>query len=195
MSEQQRFFKAHCRVCGGRIEVPATAEGMTVECPHCHQQTELRPTEQTGRSLMRLVIFAVVGVGLAAGVLLGLKLRRATPAAITPTTNAAPEARGEPPPTRPKSAHDLKLVREPVVEKAKGSRLTYVMGLVTNDSDHARYGVNIELDLFDQSGAKLAAQATDYIQQLGPRMAWPFRALVLDGKATSAKVARIKEEE
>jgi hypothetical protein len=51
------------------------------------------------------------------------------------------------------------------------------------------------LDLFDQNGNKLAAQASDYVQQLEPRKTWPFRALVLDGKAVSAKVAKITEEE
>src|SRR5687767_2169726 len=184
MTEQQeRFFKAHCSVCGGRIEVPATAEGMTIECPHCHQQTQLCPAEQTTRSLIKLVAFAVIGVALAAGVLLALKSQRSIPA-VTVATNAAPEVKSEPPAPRPKSADDLKLFREPVVEKAKGSRLTYAMGVVTNDSDHARYGVKIELDLFDQSGNKLSAQASDYVQQLEPRKAWPFRALVLDSKAT-----------
>jgi len=194
MSEQQRFFKANCRVCGGRIEVPATAEGMTIECPHCHQQTELRPAEQASRSIAQLLVFAAVGLALALWVLFLIKPRPpAHPLATVTNAAPAPEVKTEPP--RPKSPDDLKLTTGPAVEKAKGSRLTYATGIVTNDSDHARYGVKIELDVFDQSGTKLSAQATDYIQQLEPRKAWPFRALVLDAKATSAKLARIKEEE
>lgn len=168
---------------------------MTIECPHCHQQTELRPAEQTGRGIAKLVIFAAVGMALAAWILFLLKSQREAPAATTlpAATNVSPAAKVEPP--RPKSPDDLKVTAGPTVEKAKGSRLSYAMGTLTNASDHARYGVKIELDLFDQNGNKLAAQASDYVQQLEPRKTWPFRALVLDGKAVSAKVAKITEEE
>lgn len=35
------FIKCPCRHCGGRIEFPTQAIGMTVDCPHCGQKTLL----------------------------------------------------------------------------------------------------------------------------------------------------------
>lgn len=193
MTDQQ-FFKGACQTCGGAIEFPATADGMTVECPHCHQQTELRRVEKPTRNVTRLLVFAVAGLALAFGILFFLKSPGGGPVRSLPVvlSNAIP-AIAEP--ARPKSPEDLKVTGAVSVEKAKGSRLAYVMGTLKNDSDHQRYGVRIELDLFDQNGNKLPAQANDYLQSLEPRKEWKFRALVLDAKAVSAKVAAIKEED
>src|SRR5687767_3599059 len=191
----QHFFKGACQACGGAIEFPATADGMTVECPHCHQQTELRRAQATGRGIKNLVIFGGVGIVLTAGVLLFLSSRTTPKVSIPP---AAPSNSVAPAITelaRPKSPEDLKISGTVSVEKAKGSRLAYVMGTLKNDSDHQRYGVRIELELFDQNGNKLPALANDYLQNLEPRKEWKFRALVLDAKAVSAKVAAIKEED
>jgi hypothetical protein len=195
--DHQEFHKAACAFCGGKIEFPAGAEGMTVECPHCHQQTELRSVKQTSRNVFGLVIFTIVGITATVGLLIFLKMEKRgntlNPAStVAPKSNAAPvvaQAR------RPKSLQDLKLQGNVSVEKAKGgSRLTYAMGTLKNDSDHQRYGVKVELELFDQAGSKLPTQANDYLQTLEPHKDWNFRALVLDPKALTAKVASITEE-
>ena len=171
---------------------------MTVECPHCHQQTELRPTNGATQNLSRLLISVLVGVALAIGVVMLLKSRKHPlpeihQAAVAPPPSNAPAVAPEPP--RPKALADLNLDGNVTVAKAKGgSRLTYAMGTLKNDSDHQRYGVKVEVDLFDQSGNKLATQANDYIQTLEPRKSWNFRALILDAKAVTAKVASITEE-
>jgi hypothetical protein len=190
----QTFQKSACTLCGGEIEFPANAGGMTVECPHCHQQTELRATGTAVPNVTRLVIFAVVGVAIAIGILFLLKSpmdaqRANLPVVASNSVPALVEA------ARAKAADDLKLVGTVSVEKAKGSRLSYAMGTITNDSNHQRYGVRVELDLFDQAGNKLTAQANDYRQTLEPGKDWKFRALVLDAKAVTAKLAAIKEEE
>ena len=195
--DNQEFHKATCTSCGGKIEFPASAGGMTVECPHCHQQTELRQTKRASRGISRLLIFSVLGVGLAVGVVAILKSKRPQPAenpppTIATTSNAAPAVAE---PARPKAVSDLKLEGKVTVEKAKGgSRLTYAMGTLKNDSDHQRYGVKVQLDLFDQSGNKLPTQANDYVQTLEPRKSWSFRALIVDTKVVTAKVASITEE-
>jgi len=54
--------------------------------------------------------------------------------------------------------------------------------------------VNLELELTDARGNK-AGTAKDYRTVIEPRQEWRFRALVLDSKAVSAKVAAIREEE
>jgi hypothetical protein len=93
----------------------------------------------------------------------------------------------------PKSADDLK-VGDITLEKAKGSSVVYAVGVLRNESDHQRFGVNIEVELADAKGAK-AGVAKDYRSVVEPRQEWRFRALVLDTKAVSAKLSRIREEE
>jgi len=105
------------------------------------------------------------------------------------TTNAGTEGIAK----AKKSASDLK-VSEVQLEKTKGSSLVYAVGTVKNESDYQRFGVRIELDLFNQNGAKLGT-SKDYIAILEPRREWQFRALIPDPKAVSAKVATLKEEE
>jgi hypothetical protein len=92
-----------------------------------------------------------------------------------------------------KSPDDLK-VGVITLEKAKGSSLVYAVGILRNESGHQRFGVNIELELADAKGNK-AGVAKDYRSVIEPRQEWRFRALVLDSKAVSAKLARIREEE
>src|SRR5947208_123705 len=36
-----KHLKGHCQSCGGHIEFPAEAAGMSVDCPHCGKVTEL----------------------------------------------------------------------------------------------------------------------------------------------------------
>ena len=170
---------------------------MTVECPHCHQQTELRPVKQASRNISRLLIFTVLGIGVTVAALVFLKMEKGPKPMISPSvspqSNAAPPVAPEP--QRPKSLQDLKLQGNVSLEQAKAvSRLAYAMGTLKNDSDHQRYGVKVDLDLFDQAGNKLPTQANDYVQTLEPHKNWSFRALVLDAKAVTAKVAAITEE-
>jgi DNA-directed RNA polymerase subunit RPC12/RpoP len=41
MSENEAFLKCVCAKCGNRLSFPARARGMTINCPHCSQQTVL----------------------------------------------------------------------------------------------------------------------------------------------------------
>jgi hypothetical protein len=190
----QDFQKAACTSCGGKIEFPATAQGMTVECPHCHAQTALQPIQTAGRNISRLLIFAVVGIACAIGILMLLKPKQpnnTAPQSVSHTNAAA--APTETPP-RPKAADDLKVTGPVSVDKAQGSRLSYAIGILKNDSEHQRFGVKVELALFDSAGKKLPTTANDYVQTLAPKEERKFRALVLEPKAVSAKVLSIKED-
>jgi hypothetical protein len=108
-------------------------------------------------------------------------------------TAASAPTNGVATPAAAKSIDDLK-VGPITLEKAKGSSLVYAVGVLRNDSSHQRFGVNLELELTDARGNK-AGSAKDYRAVLEPRQEWRFRALVLDSKAVSGKVAAIREEE
>jgi hypothetical protein len=190
----QDFQKAACTSCGGKIEFPASAQGMKVECPHCHAQTELHPTPKAGRNIWRLLMFGLVGIVLAIGALMFLKPRQTETIPKTSASSATNAVVAPVEAARPKSPEDLKLMGTVSVEKAKDSRLSYAMGTLKNDSDHQRYGVKVEIEVFDSSGNKLSTTANDYLQTLEPRKEWKFRALVLNPKAVTAKVVSIKEE-
>jgi hypothetical protein len=154
------------------------------------------------------VWMALVGIAVAAGVAGFFAFRKkpmASHAADNATSTAvpsiAPETSSLPPsPTNvpaaakaAKSVDDLKV--GPIkLEKAKGSSLVYAVGAMRNASDLQRFGVTVELELTDAGGRKVGT-AKDYRNVLEPRQEWRFRALVLDSKAVSASVARIREEE
>jgi hypothetical protein len=50
------------------------------------------------------------------------------------------------------------------------------------------------VDLFDVSGKKVGT-AKDYHPTMEPTSQWRFKALVVDSKATSAKLASIKDDQ
>jgi hypothetical protein len=150
---------------------------------------------------------AVAVLGLAAGALLFLKHTPATPpAADEPTPPKPPPAKATagdnntPPPApaaaavrRPKSIDDFKfgVVH---LDKTKGSSLVYAVGVVTNDSDYQRFGVRVKVDLLNAKEDNVGS-AQDYKDIIEPHKNWQFRALVIGGKAASAKVNGVTEEQ
>jgi hypothetical protein len=131
------------------------------------------------------------------------------PIALSPTnvTPSAPDALTQAPvesnPPTPvattvkpaKSTNDFK-IRDLAVERPKGTRgskLTYVIGVVENLSDIQRFGVKIELDLLDQRGVKIDS-TSDYCDVLGSHQTLPFRAQAHDPRAFQARVASIRED-
>src|SRR5262249_29171773 len=92
----------------------------------------------------------------------------------------------------PKGPADLK-GGAVTIDKAKESRLVHALGTIQNDSDYQRFGVKVELDLFDTTGAKVGT-ATDYTSVIEPRQSWHFRALVVEPSVSSAKIRAIKEQ-
>ena len=125
--------------------------------------------------------------------------KQAAPSTQTSTTPSAPPAPAMTPPVLPKGPKligDLKVTQVALDQPkgAKGSRLVYVTGMLKNDSDHQRFGVRVELDLFDAATNKVGT-ATDYRQMLEPRATWQFRALATDRRTVNARLAGVKEDE
>ena len=109
------------------------------------------------------------------------------PTNLPPATNSPAAA------AKSKEPADLK-AGEIQLEKAGGSSLIYAVGQLDNNSDYQRFGVKIQLDVFNKAGKKLGT-AQDYIQVLEPRKSWHFRALLTDSKAATARVASITEDQ
>ena len=80
------------------------------------------------------------------------------------------------------------------IEKAAGSSITYATGALKNETDRQRFGVNVELEVFDRAGTKLGT-AKDAAQIIEPRAEWKFRALIVPKNAASARVVGVKEQE
>ena len=68
------------------------------------------------------------------------------------------------------------------------------MGTVTNPTEKQRFGVKIELELFDSADKKVGT-AKDYQAVMEPKGEWRFKALVVESKAASAKLGSIKEDQ
>jgi hypothetical protein len=201
-----KFLKGECQHCAGHLEFPAEMAGLPADCPHCGQQTELllaapaeEPTIPRRRVVWALIGLVILGLGLA-GALVALKRAERWAArqkhqvqespATTTASNAPIEASG---PTDPQAQNGF-VASAAELEKAPGTSLVYAVGTLKNTSDHKRFGVKVELDLFDASEQKVGT-ATDYQQVLETNATWRFKALVVDSKATTAKVATIKEEQ
>ena len=79
------------------------------------------------------------------------------------------------------------------LEKAADGNLVYAVGKLRNASDHQRFGVKVELDVFNAANEKIGA-ATDYAPSIDPGKEWKFKALIVDRAARTAKLTAIKED-
>lgn len=209
------YLKGPCQHCGGSIEFPSHGMGLAIDCPHCAQKTVLAaPTAATPPPLPAMApassgkkkspllwiasgvsVLAVVGVG-------GMLLSRPKPSAPAPDqATAKPAAPAAAAPVAepvaaatpaPKSLDDLKLGAI-TLEKARSGSLVYAVGVLKNDSDQQRFGVKVEIELTDAKGQR-AGKTTDYTQVIEPRKEWRFRALVLEARAVSARLASVSED-
>jgi hypothetical protein len=195
-----KFLKGPCEHCGGRIEYPAESVGLSAPCPHCGKETTLmlaRPHVDSGVP-RKAIVYTVIGIvilalGLVAAIValnraerMAERTRRpAADASVAPTAPSTPEAL---------AASEGFQVSPVTLEKASGSSLVYAVGTVRNNSGKTRFGVTVELALFNEAGKKVGT-ASDYLQMIEADKEWRFRALVLEGTAVSARLAAIKEDE
>ena len=218
MPQPTKYLKGECQHCHGHIEFPAEAAGMTTDCPHCSKPTELllaappqEPLLPRRTVIWTLIAVLILGFGVGA-VFLSLHLMEkkmaekkakasAAAAASTPATTTIPPQTPAAAPTNP----PLIQLEDPIAkagfrvsnikfEKTPGSSLTYAVGTLTNNTNRQRFGVKVELDLLDATGQKIGT-ATDYQQVLEPLGKWQFKALCVDSKAKSAKLAAVKEDQ
>lgn len=206
---ETKFLKCPCDHCGGHIEFPADGIGATIPCPHCARPTELaleipaHLIQRPGRGRKWFIAGAVILVAGAVAIIAILataqrlmkktrekseEFRRSAHPALR--TNAAARP-ARPAPVQSMSNFSLSPV---TIEKAAGSSLAYATGTLKNDTDRQRFGVSVELEVFDRAGTKLGA-AKDAAQIIEPRGEWKFRALLVQKDAASARVATVKEQE
>ena len=192
-----KYLKGECQHCGGHLEFSAEAAGTTADCPHCGQPTELflaAPEQESAVPLKTIVwtaITVIIMVGALVGVLIALKraqhlaaAHRIAPAAATPQQVAAPVVDAIVP-----AGFQVSAV---MLEKTQGNSLVYAVGSIRNETDRRRLGVQVELELLDAAG-KPVGTAKGYQSTLEPKAEWKFKALVVESKAVTARIASIKE--
>ena len=208
MSEPE-YLKCECANCGGHLEYPPEAAGLSLPCPHCRLETLLgapapvveevessAPSPASlaanetgeGRGKTGWIVGVVIGLALLGSGGYWFHQHRARQ-----VDRATPKPANGRPALKPKSLEDLKAT-DIRIERTGGSGLVYAVGDIRNDSDHQRFGIKLELELVDSQGAKVGT-ATDYAQLIEPRGVWHFRGLVLPAKAVRARLGRIQEEE
>lgn len=217
---QQLFLKCSCNQCGGHIEFPPEGVGQSISCPHCGEQTELvqngdRIETSPAKRKKPVLIIALASTALlaamAVGILMATKQSQTTtvPRVVAPPTKIeANESSPKPLPNkrRKKSAKIAKetsvssisevdwngLKSGDVTVENSGGRLIYAIGTIRNDSERQRFGVTVDLNLFDAQGKKIGS-ATDYTQVIEPKKEWNFKALITDPKTVRAEITGVKE--
>jgi hypothetical protein len=200
-----KYLKGECSHCGGHIEFPADAAGMSTDCPHCGKPTELLlatapevpsiSSKTIVWTIVAVLILALGGIGLWAAFNMAQKrlAARTPPRPVAPVfpTNAAPPEPEDPATKAGFRASPITLEKE----KTPGSSLVYAVGTITNPSAKRRFGIRVELDLFNAADRKIGT-AKDYQQVIEPNGEWHFRAMVVASKDTaSARLASIKEDQ
>lgn len=188
-------IRGECQHCGGQFDFPADQAGLTGNCPHCGQPTEFllaTPPDVASPARTKAIVFIVIAVVIGVGGLIGtqLAIKRAK-RMVGQGEPPAPVVAQPPKPTGPFAAQNFQ-VSPVTLENAPGSKLVYARGAITNTVKQQRFGVKVDLDLFDTNGVRIGG-ASDYTGVIEPEAEWKFRAMVVDAKATSAKVAAIKE--
>ena len=192
-----KSLSGECRHCGGRFEFPAEAAGLTGDCPHCGKPTECflaTPPEEKSPAQTRAGIYAVVAVVILVGGLIGawVALKRAQrmygqKQAVQVSTTSQPPAQPDDP-----FARENFRVSAVTLETTPGTKLVHAQGSLINTTNRQRFGVRVELKLFDAAG-QWVADTSDYKDVIEPNAEWRFSAPVVERKAAAAKVEAIRE--
>jgi hypothetical protein len=94
---------------------------------------------------------------------------------------------------RPTLSLDGFSVSEVKIENAAGSTLIYAVGRIKNETDKARFGVTVELGLFDAENRRLGG-ARDYKDTIEALGEWTFRALLTQKSVASARISAVREQ-
>ena len=188
-------IRGECQHCSGQFDFPAEQAGLTGDCPHCGQPTELllaTPPEVASPVKAKAIGFTIVAIVILVGGLVGAQfaIKRAQ-RMVGRDVAPVPTAAQPPKPADPFAAQNFRTTPVTLVAQP-GSKLVYAQGALVNTGNQQRFGVKVEIDLFDASGNRLAG-ASDYIGVIEPNAEWRFRALVVETKAASAMIVAIKE--
>jgi len=199
-----KYLKGECSHCGGHLEFPAEAAGMTADCPHCGKQTELllaAPKDEGGIP-GRIIVWTVVAVlvlggGLGAAMYALKRAQRwaesrkqvAMPVQSSNTTPVSPT----PEPAVPDPIREAGF-RVSEIKLEKENSVVHAVGTVQNVTTNIRYGVKIELDILDADGKKIGTTSDLNRETIDPNGKWTFHALVLGKKAAGAKATGVSEQ-
>ena len=201
-----KYLKGECQHCGGHLEFPAEMVGIASPCPHCGQQTDLLlvlPPEEPPvmrRALLwtlGAVLILVVGLGASLVALKRAENYAAKRKAKLESTKLqiadtnVPNAEAQAAAQLNQSGFKVSPIS---LEKTPGSSLVYAVATVKNTTDRQRFGVRIEFELLDDLGNKVGT-AKDYQQVMEAGVEWHCKALVVESKAASARLAGIKEDQ
>lgn len=190
-------LKGVCQHCGEAIEFRAETVGMTADCPHCGQPTELClavPPEAESPAQTKAIIYTIIAVVILVGGLIGtvMALNRAERlSARQKASQAQTIATASVPSANPFAQFGFE-VSPVTLETNQSGSIVHAVGKVHNLTSRQHFGVRVELELLDRTGTKIG-DAKDYQSILEPNAAWQFRALVVDKKAVAARVVVIKE--
>jgi hypothetical protein len=197
--ETDSYLKCACQKCGGHIEFPLSGFGASIVCPHCGGSTllsSLPPGPPRRKKSLIWVAVVILGLGAigAAWLRFGRQYFPPTASETSVQKQTAPTVRTpavQAPPPDP--WHGLK-AGSVMLQKAENGDLVYAVGALRNESGRERFGVKVEVDVFDAQDKKLGF-ATDYTQSIIPGKEWRFKALVIDRKAVRAAMAKVTEQE
>lgn len=203
-----KYLKCACAHCQGPIEFPAEGIGESIPCPHCGALTELvlaTPDEAPAPTSRHLKWFLIGGGILIVGTVAAIALlflanhlarRTREQQQVRPRVEA--DARSKPGRVKKSLNADTATMQDfefssVAVGAAPGSTLVYASGTLKNATDRQRFGVAVELELQDATGAA-AGTAKDYAAVIEPRAEWKFRALVVPKNVTRARITKITEQ-
>ena len=195
---QTKKLRGECQHCGQLMEFEAEAVGTTGHCPYCGQETELMlalPPDEGSPARTKAIIFTIVVLVIlvvgGGGMMMALKRAQRLKAQKQESVAAAIP---QPPPTPVDPITAAGFRASPVtLDKGEGSSIVYAVGTIGNLTNRQRFGVRVELELLDASSNKVGS-ASDYRATLEPNEEWRFRALVVEKKTASARIATIKED-
>ena len=193
-----KILQGDCQHCGGRVEFPAEHAGLTTECPHCQQPTELflAAPPQASTVPVKTMVFAFLAVLILVGGWIGTQMALKRAQQLTERASAVAVSGTPTPPAI--SASGLAgeagfQISAVLFEKTAGKAEIYAVGTLRNETDRQRLGVRVELDLFVASGVRVGS-ATDTVRVLKPGAEWRFKARVTDPNTTSARLKAITEQ-
>ena len=190
-------LRGECQQCGGAFNFPAESTGMTADCPHCGQPTELLlalPPDTKSPASTKAILYTVLALLIMIGGLIGtvMALKRAERLTARQREAAVKTAAQNPPPPADPFASLGFSVSPVTLEKGQSGSLIHATGKIRNTTSRQRFGVRVELELLDATGYKVG-EAKDYQTVIEPGAEWQFHALVVEKKAVVAKVLVINE--
>ena len=205
----EKYLKCACSHCAGGIEFPPEGLGTTVPCPHCGRETELvleatltesDDSQRSRKWIVTGVIILAMGLLGAMGALVTAKVlarkKQTHPEVLAPSAQKSPSNPAKKPQPVSEPANTINnFAAFPVAieKKARGSTLVYAVGTVRNETDKQRFGVTVEIDLFDGTGTKIGV-AKDYKDIIEANAEWKFRALLVVKNVATARVNTVREQ-